>query len=58
MPAAVKAERSTRGLRERPRRGDVHLEPRAAGSGRPTLDDRITAIWNQLVETGTAECPV
>ncbi len=26
--------------------------------GRATLDDRITALWTQLVETGIAECPV
>ena len=26
--------------------------------GRATLDDRITALWTELVESGTAECPV
>jgi hypothetical protein len=26
--------------------------------GRATLDDRITAVWTRLVETGEAECPV
>jgi len=26
--------------------------------GRATLDDRISALWQQLVEHGTADCPV
>ena len=26
--------------------------------GRATLDDRITALWGQLLESGTGECPV
>ena len=26
--------------------------------GRATLEDRITALWTRLVETGTAACPV
>ena len=28
------------------------------GPGRATLDDRISALWTQLVETGDADCPV
>lgn len=45
------------GARERrslPRRRAVRLfEP-----GRATLDDRISAAWQQLVEHGSADCPV
>jgi hypothetical protein len=26
--------------------------------GRATLDDRISALWTRLVETGAGECPV
>ena len=26
--------------------------------GRATLDDRIATLWTQLVEQGTADCPV
>jgi hypothetical protein len=26
--------------------------------GRATLDDRISALWSQLVESGNADCPV
>ena len=26
--------------------------------GRATLDDRIAALWTQLIEQGTADCPV
>jgi hypothetical protein len=36
------------------RRSAVRLPDR----GRATLDDRITALWAQLVESGTGECPV
>ena len=36
------------------RRSAVRLPER----GRSTLDDRITALWARLVETGTGECPV
>lgn len=44
----------TRERRPLPRRRAVHLpEP-----GRATLEDRITALWTGLVETGTTECPV
>jgi len=36
-----------------PRHGGRAFEP-----GRPTLDDRITAVWTRLVDAGKAECPV
>jgi hypothetical protein len=26
--------------------------------GRATLDDRVTALWGQLVKSGAADCPV
>jgi hypothetical protein len=26
--------------------------------GRPTLDDRISALWERLVEAGRMDCPV
>jgi hypothetical protein len=26
--------------------------------GRATLDDRVTALWGRLVESGSADCPV
>ena len=46
----------------RPTRERRPLLRRAAGRGfepgRATLDDRITALWKQLVEKGTADCPV
>jgi ribosomal protein L32 len=31
---------------------------RAPERGRATLDDRITALWDQLIDVGTGECPV
>jgi hypothetical protein len=48
----------------RPHTGAEHraLGRREAGCrpepGRATLDDRMSALWTQLVETGTADCPV
>jgi hypothetical protein len=26
--------------------------------GRATLDDRVSALWTRLIETGEGECPV
>ena len=26
--------------------------------GRATLDDRVTALWRRMVESGFADCPV
>jgi hypothetical protein len=56
--AAVTTPRERPGLaRERralPRRSAVRLfDP-----GRPTLDDRISALWDGLVDSGRADCPV
>jgi hypothetical protein len=33
--------------------GGRRFEPQRA-----TLDDRMTALWSRLVETGEADCPV
>lgn len=47
----------TAGVRQRGvmprRRTTAPLEPSAS-----TLDDRISALWQRLVETGAAQCPV
>jgi hypothetical protein len=48
-PPGTKGER-----RSLPRRRALRLpEP-----GRATLEDRVTDLWTQLVDSGTAECPV
>ena len=45
---------SPRERRALPNRTAVRLfEP-----GRPTLDDRITDLWERLVADGRADCPV
>ncbi len=48
-PAGIARERQSM-----PRRQAIRSPER----GRTTLDDRVTALWSQLVEIGTGECPV
>jgi hypothetical protein len=57
MGAAATAPARPRGTRER--RLPARREPgRLFEPGRATLDDRVTALWGRLVESGTADCPV
>lgn len=58
MGAIATTSARPRNARERrrplPRQHGVRLFER----GRATLDDRITALWAQLVVSGKADCPV
>lgn len=47
------------GAEERPRRALPRRESkRLFEPGRATLDDRIVSLWQRLVDSGSAECPV
>ncbi len=59
MRSPLTRDRGGRGLRNRSRRGEPYRHPpRESDSDGTTLEERISVIWANLVEAGTAECPV
>ena len=57
-PSIERARRALPGQPERPRRFSHLVARQLFEPGAPTLDERISSTWSQLLTDGSAQCPV